>query len=103
MRPITLTVKCSTCGSFKPYLVSAAVFAAALTALVLNKDIGTFIGTFDVLLFIPIMTAILISGNAHMQSELGIYLGFFIQWFIVGLAIGALVWALKRKKTDAAT
>ena len=89
--------------SFKPYLVTAAAFAAVLTALVLNKDIGTFIGQFDVLVFIPIVTAILISGNAHMPSEFGIYLGFLIQWFIVGVAIGALVWAFKRKKTDAAT
>lgn len=78
--------------SFKPYLISAAVIAAALTALLLNnKDIGTFIGTFDVLVFIPIMTAILVSGNAHMPSELGIYIGYFIQWFVVGVAIGARI------------
>jgi hypothetical protein len=90
-------------GSFKPYLLGATVFAAALTALALNEDIASFIGQFDLLVFVPIMMAILIGGNVHMPSALGAYLGFFIQWFVVGIAVGAVIWAITKRKTDAAT
>ena len=89
--------------SFKPYLIGAAAFALLLTALIMNKDVGAFIGKFDLLVFIPIVIAILISGNAHAPSEFGIYLGFFIEWFTLGIALGALVWLIARRKTDAAT
>jgi hypothetical protein len=89
--------------SFKPYLLSVTVFAGVLTVLAMNDDVAAFIGKFDILIFIPIVTAILISNNAHMPSEVGIYLGFFIQWFIVGIAVAALVWAILKKKADAAT
>lgn len=89
--------------SFKPYLLGATVFAAVLTVLAMNDDVAAFIGKFDVLIFIPIVTAILISNNAHMPSEVGIYLGFFIQWFIVGLAVATLVWPILRKKADPTT
>ena len=65
----------------------------------MNKDVATLIGRFDVLVFVPIMTFVLISGNVHMPSDFGIYLGFFIQWFIVGIVVGALVWTVARKKT----
>ena len=89
--------------SFRPYLLSATAFAVVLTALAMNKDVATLIARFDALVFVPIMMSILISGNVHMPSEFGIYLGFFIEWFIVGIAVSALVWTVARKKTGAAT
>jgi hypothetical protein len=89
--------------SFKPYLISAIAFAALFTALIMNKGVGAFVGKFDILVFVPVVTAILISGNAHAPSEFGIYLGFFIEWFIVGVALGAVVWLIRRRRTDAAT
>jgi putative effector of murein hydrolase LrgA (UPF0299 family) len=89
--------------SFKPYLLGATAFAVVLTALAMNKDVATLIARFDVLVFVPIMTSVLISGNVHMPSDFGIYLGFFIQWFIVGIVVGALVWTVARKKTGTAT
>ncbi len=69
----------------------------------MNGHVANFIGHFDVLVFLPILMAILVSGNVHQPSELGIYVGFFIQWFIVGLAVGTIVWTIARRKTNAAT
>jgi hypothetical protein len=85
--------------SFKPYLLTAAAFAIALTVLAINEDIAQFLGQFDALVFIPIIVSIVVSGNVHMPSAIGAYLGFFIQWFILGIAIGAIVWAIRRGKT----
>jgi hypothetical protein len=82
--------------SFKPYMLSATAFAVILTVLVINKDIAAFVSQFDVLVFVPIVMGILLSGNAHMPSAFGAYLGFFIQWFVLGLALAAVVWALTR-------
>ncbi|HEY3077063.1 MAG TPA: hypothetical protein VGJ74_17980 [Burkholderiales bacterium] len=83
--------------SFKPYLLAAAAFAIGLTLLALNEGIATFFGQFEALVFIPIIMSILVSGNVHVPSMVGVYLGFFIQWFILGLAIGAVVWGIRRR------
>jgi len=83
--------------SFKPYLLAATAFAIVLTLLALNEDIAVFLGQFDALVFIPIILSLVVSGNVHMPSMVGVYLGFFIQWFILGIAIGAVVWGIRRR------
>ena len=85
--------------SFRPYLLAAVACAVALTVLALNEDVVQFLGQFDALVLIPTIVSFVVSGNVHMPSTIGAYLGFFIQWFILGLAIGAIVWAMRRGKT----
>ena len=89
--------------SFTPYLVGATVFAVILTVLAINKDIVALIARFDALILVPLMMAIAVSGNVHQPSEVGLLLGFLVQWFFVGLAGGALLWAISSRKRDAAT
>jgi len=61
--------------SFKPYLLAATAFAIVLTLLALNEDIAVFLGQFDALVFIPIILSVVVSGNVHMPSMAGVYLG----------------------------
>jgi hypothetical protein len=79
--------------SFRTYALSAVVFAIGVTAAcALIKPLAQFLGSFDALVFIPIVFAVGISGNPHAPPTFLIYLGLFVQWLLVGMLLASLAW-----------
>ena len=86
------------------YALGAVVFA--LIATIISAQFAAFLNAvMDVyaLAIVPLLLAILISGNAHNPSEFGFYLGFFLEWFIVGMIMAIVLWAINRRRRHVAT
>ena len=86
------------------YALNAAL--VALVATVLSWQFSSLLDqAMDVyaVAFLPIVVAILISGNAHAPSEFGLYLGVFLDWLIICLAVAAVLWGINRKRSKVAT
>jgi hypothetical protein len=83
----------------KVYAFGAMVFA--IVATVVSAQFASFLNAvMDVYLlaYVPLVLAILISGNAHNPSEVGFYVGFFLEWFVVGLVVALALWAINQKR-----
>ncbi|MDO8540848.1 MAG: hypothetical protein Q7S40_10470 [Opitutaceae bacterium] len=58
------------------------------------KPIPKVVETF--LLWVPISAAILVSGNAHAPSEVGLWLGLVVQWTAIGLLFFVIIRGIGR-------
>jgi len=85
-------------------LYAYGAVAFALIATVVSAQFHGFLNAvMDVyaLAFVPLVIAILISGNAHMPSEFGFYIGFFLEWFLVALIAAIVLWLIQRRRRRA--
>jgi hypothetical protein len=89
---------------FRFYALNAALIALVAT-IVSTQFAGLLDSAMDVyaIAIVPIVFAILISGNAHSPSEFGLYVGFFLEWLIICLVVATILWAIKRRRRRVAT
>src|SRR6185436_2260060 len=102
--PVVGNVRLQRMHPLRLYACGAVAFA--LIATVTSAQFPGFLNAvMDVyaLAFVPLVIAILISGNAHMPSEFGFYIGFFLEWLVVSLIVAIVFWLMQRKRSRVAT
>ena len=89
---------------FRIYALWAVLFALIATIACTQFE-GFLDSVMDIyaVAILPLMFAILISGNAHNPSEFGLYVGFFLDWLIIGLVVATVLWAVTRRRERVAT
>ena len=83
------------------YALGAVGFA--LIATIVSAQFAAVMDVYA-LVIVPLLLAMLITGNAHNPSALGFYVGFFfLEWFIVGMIVAIVLRAIDRIRRNVAT